>query len=166
MIVRMMIGFIVLMSNGRCYEAATLRIGRLSGDLNYLYMCKSYKLIPKFLKFKLVNPGLLNTRSYCKCQNLLSKEEIQSKKYKIKCDSTLQNSLHNELINVLPPGVLKKLNGYLSTLQAQENRAKYRIHCRKVDNLLSIQYAQQQQREYVHESVMMIVSMRMKINRM
>ena len=57
-------------------------------DLRFLLDCKKSCVIPKFLRFKLVNRHLNNTLVYRQCQRRLLEEEIKSKRKRI---NTLEN---------------------------------------------------------------------------
>ena len=131
----------------QAYENTTVKLVRLYSDLNYLYQCKWNNLIPKFLQFKLANPELGNTRSYWKCQNLLLKEEIYSKKSKIKYTSRIQMNLYNELVNIISSDDMKKIDDIIIEIQFKEDKAKYRTHCRKFSKLMNFRYEQQERKE-------------------
>ncbi|CAF4074285.1 unnamed protein product [Adineta steineri] len=127
------------------YEKTSIKLVRLYSDLNYLYECRSNNVIPKFLRFSLANPELANTRCYWKCQTLLLKEEINSKKYKIKYMSGVLENLYNELFNIFPDFILHKINDIVSELQSKEDKVKYRTHRRKFNKLIGYRLIEQQQ---------------------
>jgi hypothetical protein len=129
------------------YENTTVKLVRLFGDLNFLYQCKSNNLIPKFLQFKLANPELVYTRSYWKCQNILLKEEIHLKKNNIKYTSMIKENLYNQLVNMFPSVVMKKIDRIIDEIQFKEDQTKYRTHSRKFNNLIYFRNKQQQRRK-------------------
>ena len=129
------------------FENTTVKLVCLMADLNYLYQCKLNNLIPKFLQFKLANPELVHTRSYWKCQNILLKEEIYLKKKNIKYTSMKKEHLCNELKNIFPLVVMKKFDRIIDEIRFEEEKYKYRTHCRKFNNLLYVRYKYQRKKE-------------------
>ncbi|CAF1656456.1 unnamed protein product [Adineta ricciae] len=129
------------------YERTTLKLVRLYSDLNYLHECRRHDVIPKFLRFKVANRELIYTQAYCKCQLVLLKEEIYSKKCKINDLRRVQMNLYEELKNVFPDCVVRKINFIMNAVQWKEEKVKYRRHCKKFNNLMGLYYLQEQQRE-------------------
>ena len=77
----------------RKYEKLNLKLEKLKCDLNFLFHCKAFNVLPKFLHFKLYRKDLQNSQLYQSWQYKLLSIEINSKKKQMKkLECTLSNS--------------------------------------------------------------------------
>ena len=63
----------------RAVERADFKIRKFQCDINFLTTCRQHDLFPNFLRFKLYNGALQQSRLYQNCQRQFLKKEIRSK---------------------------------------------------------------------------------------
>ena len=68
----------------RKFEKADVKHKKAILDLEFLFICKDFNVIPKFLHFKLANSNLRSSATYKRCQRRLLLEEIYNKRLLIK----------------------------------------------------------------------------------
>lgn len=70
---------------------------KLHSDLRFLKCCKKQNLVPNFLKFKVSNRNLQQSKSYRKCQQFFLNTEIKNKEKQIKYTSNKHSDLEKQL---------------------------------------------------------------------
>ena len=74
--------------NFRKYEKLNLKLEKLKCDLNFLFHCKTFNVLPRFLHFKLYRKDLQSSQLYKSWQYKLLNIEINNKnkqKKKLEC---------------------------------------------------------------------------------
>ena len=85
----------------RKLEKLDLKYRKCKLDLEFLELCLSNNIIPKFLNFKVSNNVLRSSKTYHACQLNLLKQEIVNKKSQCRTKEKEFNSLRNELTKCL-----------------------------------------------------------------
>ena len=85
----------------RSLERQDYKIRKIQCDLHFLKCCQSQNLIPNFLKFKLPNRNLQQSRSYRNCQRDLLTSEIRSKNRALRNGLVRKEQLSTQLRSVV-----------------------------------------------------------------
>ena len=68
----------------RKFEKVDFKHRKVALDLNFLQICWSFNVIPKFLQFRVANKNLRRSQAYQKCLNHLLLAEISNKNKDLK----------------------------------------------------------------------------------
>ena len=79
----------------RKFEKLNFKRRKLELDLDFLRKCLDQRLTPTFLRFRLPNRNLQQSRAYRKCQMDLLQQEIQDKERKLNQIKRQENNLKN-----------------------------------------------------------------------
>ena len=85
----------------RSLERQDYKIRKIQCDLYFLKCCQSQDLVPNFLKFKLPNRNLQQSRSYRNCQRDLLACEIRSKNRALRNGLIKKEQLSTQLRSIL-----------------------------------------------------------------
>ena len=80
----------------RGYEDASKKLRKCELDIKFLETCKSYNIVPKFLRFKLYKKSLRTAGFYRSWQSKLLVNEIQSKRREV-------NKLNKKIRRMMEP---------------------------------------------------------------
>lgn len=83
----------------RCYQNTLRKLTKCELDIDFLIHCKTYNVIPKFLRFKLYKKSLQSAAFYRKWQTKLLNNELQCKK-KTKDKLTAELAQHERELKV------------------------------------------------------------------
>ena len=82
----------------RRLEKLDYKLRKCDLDVEFLNICLSNKLIPKFVRFKVTNAALKCSKAYRECQLKLLKQELTSKKSARRTINTQLKKLKDELV--------------------------------------------------------------------
>ena len=82
-----------VLSKIRRLEKLDFKLRKCNLDIEFLTICIENNLVPNFVKFKVTNSVLKNSKAYRDCQSKLLKQELSNKR-------SLRKSINNELKNL------------------------------------------------------------------
>ena len=121
--------------NFRKYEKLNLKLERLNCDLEFLFHCKAFNILPKFLHFKLYRKDLQNSKLHQSWQHKLLNIEINSKKKQIKKIRTLHDDMFANLSHTLSRLDTVCLKSIVETNTEKVTKKIKDTHNRKLNNL-------------------------------
>ena len=81
----------------RKFEKVNFKRRKLELDLDFVNKCYEQKLTPTFVRFRLPNKNLRNSRTYIKCQLDLLREEIQDKETQLRQLKRQEDNLKHQI---------------------------------------------------------------------
>ena len=69
----------ITLNRFRRLEQADLKYRKLPADIDFLETCATYRLVPKFLRFKVYKKNLRSTNEYRHCQDKFIWKELETK---------------------------------------------------------------------------------------
>ena len=121
--------------NFRKYEKLNLKLEKLNCDLNFLFHCKAFNVLPRFLHFKLYRKDLQCSQLYQSWQYKLLNIEINSKKQQIRKIESLHSESYLLLSQYVSRLDLVCLNRVVKCNTEKVVKKIKETHSRKLNNL-------------------------------
>ena len=119
----------------RRYEATRKKLAKNRADQRFLHACKAYKIIPKFIRFKLYKRSLYSTPMYAEWTNQLLDLEIADKKKQERQLVLSSQSTETELGAIVSGIDLKCISIRVSRNNERYINSIERVHERKLQKL-------------------------------
>ena len=124
------------LKNIRKFERLDYQVRKCQLDVEFLYTCHKYIVIPNFIRFRVTNKTLKDSQTSSKCQQLLFNEEIRCKKRPLGKLMFEYNCIKQELQYQLSPFDFMHVSSLFLVSNDKLIRKNDKIHDRKLQKLI------------------------------